>query len=217
MTKQKISFSIDRTSAHEGEVVTVSWDCGVPDSVTLRIENGYRTSILQLPDSGTRAILEEKSKGKTTLRLSAACGTRVERRELTLRVKNLKTIKAEPIHNRRKPHLDLSNLSLRQLWLRAKGAVVGFWRRVEYGWRVMPPKTKRIYKIMLIVLAVMWISALGQSRGYKAGYEQGIKDRTQVEQTYKQTLPPSHQWPQGEDKPQNSAEWGGSELPSQSV
>ena len=56
----------------------------------------------------------------------------------------------------------------------------------------MPPRTKRIYKFMLILLAAMWISSMGRSQGYKAGYEQGIKDRQSVEQAYQngfQTAP----------------------------
>lgn len=185
MSKQTISFSADRTHATEGEVVTLSWDCGVPDSVTLRIDNGYKTTLLHLPDSGTRAILIEKSKGKTTLQLTAVIGTRKEHKELSVRVKNLKVIRPrEATRRSSRRRFSMADLSPKQLWQQIKGAVVGFWRKLEYGWRIMPPKTKRIYKFLLILLAAMWISAMGQSRGYKAGYEQGIKDRATVEQTY---------------------------------
>ena len=95
MSKSNIRFDVDRRSAKEGESITVTWDCGVPDSVSLRVDNGYRPFILQLADSGSRAIAIEKSKGKTTLRLTASCGTRKESREIAIKVKSTKVIKAK--------------------------------------------------------------------------------------------------------------------------
>lgn len=183
MSNSNITFSVDRKSATEGETITVSWDCGVPDSVSLRVDNGYRTFILQLPDSGNRTILVEKSKGKLSLKLSCSCGTRVERREIDVKVKNLKVIKARPARERQSRNF-FSIRSPKELWHRIKNSIRGFVQRVEYGWRVMPPKTKRIYKFLLILLAAMWISSMGQNRGYRAGYEQAIKDRQSVEQRY---------------------------------
>lgn len=175
----KIKFSIDRKSAGEGEYVTLSWDCGMPDNVTLTIENGYRTTRLQLPDSGSRTVLIEKSKGKTTFRLAAAQGTRKEVSELSVKVKNLKTIRAKAYRPKRGKHF-----SLKGLW----GRIVAWWRsftgRLSYAWRVMPPRQKRIYKIVLIVLAIMWAGSAWRNAGYRAGYEQALRDQQQIESTH---------------------------------
>lgn len=172
----KIKFTADRKSASEGEYVTLTWDCGMPDSVTLTIENGYRTSRLQLPDSGSRTILIEKSKGKTTFRLAAAQGTRKEVSELSVKVKNLKTIRAREYRPK-----SSKKFSLRGLWSR----LVAWWRnlcgRVSYGWRVMPPRQKRIYKIVLIALAQMWAGSAWRNAGYRAGYEQALRDSQRYE------------------------------------
>ena len=185
MSKSNITFDVDRRSAKEGETITVTWDCGVPDSVSLRVDNGYRPFILQLADSGSRAIMIEKSKGKTTLRLTASCGTRKESREIVVKVKNTKIIKAKEVRYRRSRSTSPNRLpSLRELWGKLRSGLRGFVQRVEYAWRTMPPRTKRIYKFLLILLAAMWISSMGRSQGYKAGYEQGIKDRQSVEQRY---------------------------------
>lgn len=185
MSKSNITFDVDRRSAKEGETITVTWDCGVPDSVSLRVDNGYRPFILQLADSGSRAIAIEKSKGKTTLRLTASCGTRKESREIVVKVKNTKVIKAKEVRYRRSRRNTSTTLpSFRELWQRLRSGLRGFVQRVEYAWRTMPPRTKRIYKFLLILLAAMWISSMGRSQGYNAGYEQGIKDRQSVEQRY---------------------------------
>ena len=185
MSKSNITFDVDRRSAKEGESITVTWDCGVPDSVNLRVDNGYRPFILQLADSGSRAIAIEKSKGKTTLRLTASCGTRKESREIVVKVKNTKVIKPKEVRYRRSRSTAQNNIpSLRELWGKLRSGLRGFVQRVEYAWRTMPPRTKRIYKFLLILLAAMWISSMGRSQGYKAGYEQGIKDRQSVEQRY---------------------------------
>ena len=196
MSKSNITFDVDRRSAKEGETILVIWDCGVPDSVSLRVDNGYRPFILQLADSGSRAIMIEKSKGKTTLCLTAACGTRKESREISVKVKNTKVIKAKEVRYRRGRTSTSRIPSLKELWQRIRSTLRNLVQRVEYAWRTMPPRTKRIYKFMLILLAAMWISAMGRSQGYKAGYEQGTKDRQSVEQAYQngfQTTPAQSQ------------------------
>lgn len=177
---KKIIFTADRKSVGEGEYVTLSWDCGMPDSVTLTIKNGYHTTRLQLPDSGSRSVLIEKSKGKTTFRLVAAQGTSKQSQELSVRVKNLKTIRAKAY----RPKKSRRPASLGELWSRTKAWWRNFCGRVSYGWRVMPPRQKRIYKIVLIALAIMWAGSAWRNAGYRAGYEQALRDQQQIESTH---------------------------------
>lgn len=170
----KIKFDIDKKSAKEGESVLVAWECGMPDAVTLTIENGYDTTRLQLADSGSRAILIGKSKGKTTLRLTVARGGKIERKELSIRVKNVKSIRAKVYRSRRK-------FSLREVPKR----VSGWWRtlraRLSYAWQSMTPKQRRLYKIVLVMMVVLWLGGLWRSAGYRAGYEQAMKDAQNIE------------------------------------
>ena len=170
----KINFSIDRKNAREGESVMVAWECGMPDAVTLTIENGYESSRIQLPDSGSRAILIGKSKGKTTLRLTVAKGGKIERKELTIKVKNIKPIRAKAYRPRTK-------FSLRDLLRRVGEWWRSFCSRVSYAWRTMPPKRQRFYKILLLVLAITWMGSAWRNAGYRAGYEQAIRDTQTTE------------------------------------
>lgn len=174
---RKIKFDIDKKCAKEGEMVLVAWECGMPDAVTLTIENGYETTRLQLADSGSRAILIGKSKGKTTLRLTVAQGGKIERKELCVRVKNIKPIRAKAYRTRR---------PRRQFSLRDVPRRVGEWwrtlrSRVRYAWQSMTPRQRRIYKALLIMIAVLWLGGMWRSAGYKAGYEQAMKDAQRVE------------------------------------
>lgn len=177
---KKIEFTADRKSADEGGYVTLSWDCGMPDSVTLTIENGYKTTRLQLPDSGSRTILIEKSKGKTTFRLAVAQGTSKTTSELSVKVKNIKPLRAKAY----RPHKSRRGFSFRGLG----GRIATWWRnftgRVSYGWRAMSPRQRRTYKIILILLAIMWAGSAWRNAGYRAGYQQAIRDRQQTETTY---------------------------------
>ncbi len=174
----KIKFDIDRRSVREGDTVMVAWDCGVPDAVTLTIENGYETTRLQLADSGSRAIVVGKSKGKTTLTLAVAQSGKIERKVLSIRVKNIKPIRARAYRPR---SARCASWSLRDVPRR----VGEWWRsmasRVRYAWSVMPPRQKRIYKFLLIALAVMWMGSAWRNAGYRAGYEQAVKDSQRVE------------------------------------
>lgn len=171
MKNSGINFSVDRTSATEGESVVVAWDCGVPDSVSLTIDNGYSSSRLQLADSGSRVIMVGRSKGTMKLRLTVAAAGRIERRELSIKVKNLRTVKAKTARPKNRPQFSPKGLFGRvATWAR------NVRQRFSYAWRVMPAKQKRIYIIMLLVLAALWIGALSRDAGYRAGYERGLMD-----------------------------------------
>ncbi len=178
--KSKIVFSSDKRSATEGDFVVVSWECWLPDAVTLTIENGYESSRMQLPDSGTRTIAIRKSKGKTTLRLVASFGGRVERKELDIKVKNLRPVRAKVYRARPqrgrvwRPKEWFSSLGYR--WR-------SFCQRVVYGWRALPERKRRTYKLLLVLLVAMWIGSLMCTAGYNAGYERGVKDAMRTEQT----------------------------------
>ncbi|MBR2400502.1 MAG: hypothetical protein IKB03_01920 [Tidjanibacter sp.] len=204
MSKEKIIFSVDRKSAHEGENVMVAWECDLPDAVTLTINNGYTTSQIQLADSGSRSVTMTKSKGKTTLRLTAAFGGRIERKEIDVRVQNLKVTRTYSAPNRGRSGArggSHRNFSLRGWWERVAYRLRSYWQRVKYAWQTMPPKTKRIYKFMLILLAAMWLSSLSQGRGYKAGYERGFQDAVEMQAPTLPSLPNEQSTPQGKVMP----------------
>jgi hypothetical protein len=172
MKNKDIKFVVDRKSAQEGENVLVSWECGLPDAVTLTIDNGLTKSQIQLPDSGSRTVAIQRSKGSTILRLTVAQSGHIERREIAVKVKNLKTIKAKPYRatSRR------SGGSLKGLIQRLGDKLRQFVGRVGYSWRAIPPRKRRIYQALLIWAAAMMISTCSHNSGYQAGYKRALQD-----------------------------------------
>lgn len=179
MSESKIVFSVDRTDVNEGENVMVAWDCGIPDAVTLTIDNGYSVSQIQLADSGSRMVSIHKSKGRTVLRLTAATGGRIERREVAVKVNNLKTTRTHSTSNRGQNWsrgTSRNGFSFRTLYDKARYKTRGFFQRLSYGWSAMPRRTKRIYQFAFVLMIAMWFNTCGQSKGYQMGYEQAMRD-----------------------------------------
>lgn len=171
MKNSDIKFVVDRIKAQEGETVMLSWECGVPDAVTLTIDNGFTKSQIQLPDSGSRSVAIQKSKGTTTLRLTVAASGRIVRREVVVRVKNLKTIKARPYRASSSPR----GGSLKGLWGRVNGWFRGQLQRWSYAWRAMPPRRRRIYQAIFIWLMAMMVATCSHNSGYTAGYKEALR------------------------------------------
>lgn len=191
MSENKIVFNVDRTDVSEGENVMVAWDCGLPDAVTLTIDNGYSTSQIQLADSGSRMVAMHKSKGRTTLRLTVATGGKIERREVAVKVKNLKTTKTETASNSSYSYAQnksRNKLSLKGLLGKVGYRIRSFFQRLSYGWRVMPKKTKRIYQCAFILMFAMWFNTCGQSKGYQMGYEQAMRDVDKAQEYARKNL-----------------------------
>jgi hypothetical protein len=187
MSESKIVFNVDRTEVNEGENVMVAWDCGIPDAVTLTIDNGYSTSQIQLADSGSRMVAIHKSKGRTTLRLAVATGGKIERREVVLKVKNIKTTHTQTASNKGTNYSYVkqrNGFSLKRLYNKISYRIRGFFQRLSYGWSVMPKRTKRIYQFALLLMVVMWFNTCGQSKGYQMGYEQAIIDARKAATQY---------------------------------
>ena len=62
-----MTFTTDRTTVTEGEIVEVRWDCPGAESVDLTIDNGYKTSVIPLEIGGSKRFRLHRSKGRTRL------------------------------------------------------------------------------------------------------------------------------------------------------
>lgn len=178
---EKTKFSVSKKQANEGDYIDVMWECDLPDSVTLTIDNGYENSRMQLPDSGSRTIAIRKSKGKTTLRLNVACGNRIERKEIVVKVKNLKAVKAKPYRAPKSTSHNNSRLAplrliIKEWFNKLAYGMQNFGRRLSYSWNTLPQRKRRTYKWLLIILAAMWLGSLFHNSGYRAGYERGLNE-----------------------------------------
>lgn len=179
----KSKFNVDKKSVTEGDIVVATWECDLPDNVILTIDNGFNTSRLQLPDSGTRSLAVQKSKnGKTTLRLTTSKGGKIEHNEIVIRVKNIKPIKAK-VH---RPHSagTKGRFSPKEWFSRVAYRLRSVGQQIAYGWRMLPERKRRTYKIIIAVLIALWIGTLSQNAGYRAGYERGRQDAISASNTH---------------------------------
>lgn len=54
--KENIVFTIDKTRVTEHEYITVRWECGMPDQVSLTVEDGTRQVTGRLRNKGDRSL-----------------------------------------------------------------------------------------------------------------------------------------------------------------
>lgn len=187
MRKHKIQFSTDKDKVKEGEYVTVAWCCEGPDAVSLTVDNGFSSYVMQLPDSGSRQIKVEKSKGRTIFRLTVVYNGKAQRAELPVRVSNIKPVKAsKPGHsftfgkskssNAGTYKASNSGRTVKDIVENIKSWFRTTWGKIKLGWQMMPEKKRRTYKIIFAVLVAMWLLSLSRNAGFQAGYQKGLQD-----------------------------------------
>lgn len=138
-----MTFTVDKTTVTEGDVVQVQWDCAGADRVELKIDNGYRCSVMQLDISGTKRFRLNRSKGRTSLTITAWMGERHGSKTIKVRVKELGTTHAETIDDRGKT---VSDAKLR-------------WNELQQQFNNMPPD-KRVATTALIIVCASFLLSL---------------------------------------------------------
>ena len=68
---EKMIFTTDRTTLTEGEVIVINWNCLEAERVELRIDNGYKATVLPLELCGNKRFRLNRSKGRTSLTITA--------------------------------------------------------------------------------------------------------------------------------------------------
>lgn len=170
---KEIQFKTDRTKVREGEYVIISWQCDSPDAVSLTVDNGFSSYSVQLADSGSRSVTVEKSKGrKTVLRLNAVYNGKVERKEIEVKVEEVKA--------RRAPKAGTSPKPFRNPFRNFRSGWNSFKYRLSYGWQAMPEKKRRNYTTVLIALALVWLFTVARTCGYQAGYQKALDSAPQT-------------------------------------
>ena len=52
--KPKIDLSVDKTKVTEGDVVEMTWSCFAAEKVQLILDNGYKSSTIDVEPSGSK-------------------------------------------------------------------------------------------------------------------------------------------------------------------
>lgn len=95
-----MTFTTDKHTVTEGDIVEVRWDCPGADSAELTIDNGYKTTNLPLELSGSKRFRLHRSKGRTRLIITAKVEGKQYSKTLKVKVKELPVTKAETIDRR---------------------------------------------------------------------------------------------------------------------
>lgn len=138
-----MTFKVDRTSVTEGDVVEVQWDCTGADRVELKIDNGYKCSVMALAISGTKRFRLNRSKGRTSLTITAWVGEKHGSKTIKVRVQDVPTARAETVDD----HGQRVN------------PASGWWQRLQKHWHQLPPD-KRVANNALLILAASWLLSL---------------------------------------------------------
>lgn len=95
--EKRMTFDVDRTSVSEGDIVEIKWDCTGADRVELKIDNGFKTTILPLDISGSKRFRLHRSKGRTALTITAWKDGKHGSKTLKVKVKEMPTTYAETV------------------------------------------------------------------------------------------------------------------------
>lgn len=94
-----MTFDVDRTSVYEGDIVEVRWDCTGAERVELKIDNGFKATVLSLDVVGSKRFRLHRSKGRTSLTITAWKDGKYGSKTLKVRVKEMETTHAETVDN----------------------------------------------------------------------------------------------------------------------
>lgn len=130
-----ITFVTNRSVVTEGDVVEVRWECPNAQYVSLSIDNGFKSTHMDLEMSGVKRFKLNRSKGKTKLVLSATIQGRTYKETQNVRVKSMKTVRAETVDQHGNP------VGKGKLWMHK---IVTKWqtyrRTFKYNWSLLPEK-----------------------------------------------------------------------------
>ena len=97
---EKMTFTTDRTTLTEGEVITVTWDCHEAERVELTIDNGYKATPIALELTGTKRFRLNRSKGRTRLTVTAWVGGKSYSKTIKVKVTDIPTTHAETVDDK---------------------------------------------------------------------------------------------------------------------
>lgn len=156
---EKMTFTTDRTSLTEGDVITVTWDCHEAERVELTIDNGYKATAIPLDLSGEKRFRLNRSKGKTKLTITAWVGGKNYSKTIKVKVNELRATRAETVGD------DYASRP-------PKKGLAAWWQEVtmrwNMAWQAMTPTKKLATRVLLVIAAILllwpllrWILPLG--------------------------------------------------------
>ena len=150
---ERMTFTTDRTTVNEGEIVEVRWDCPGAESVDLTIDNGYKTSVIPLEIGGSKRFRLNRSKGRTRLVLTAHVGGKGFSKAIKVKVKEIPVTRAETVDQRGNPMG-----WLKRMWNMPKWQA--FLARYRQGRQAMPKEKKLASNLLMILGAILLLGTI---------------------------------------------------------
>ena len=141
---EKMTFTTDRTSLTEGEIIEITWDCHEAERVELTIDNGFKSTVLPLDLSGTKRFRLHRSRGKTHLTITAWVGGRSYSKTIKVKVAEMPTTHAETVDDKGR------TVSRASQWLQDMG------RR----WQGLKPEKKIAVTVLAILVLILLFLAM---------------------------------------------------------
>lgn len=148
-------FEVDHRCVTEGDVVEINWQCEDADSVSLKIDNGFKSNEIALDKSGTKRFRLNRSKGRTKLILSVNIQGKVHSKTIAVRVKKMPTMKAETVdHNGKRMG------TINQWWQNVMTKWHNMTAKANMALQVLPVKKQIAAKLLLAIGVMLLISAI---------------------------------------------------------
>lgn len=156
---EKMTFTTDRTSLTEGDIITVTWDCHEAERVELTIDNGYKATAIPLDLGGEKRFRLNRSKGRTRLTITAWVNGKSYSKTIKVKVHEMPTTRTETVGD------DYASRP-------PQGGVQGKWQELKVrwkaAWQAMTPDKKLATRVLLAVAVILllwpllrWILPLG--------------------------------------------------------
>ncbi len=156
---EKMTFTTDRTTLTEGEVITITWNCTGADRVELGIDNGFKATSLPLDISGEKRFRLNRSKGKTNLTITAWINGKSYSKTIKVKVHALRTTRTETVGDNYASEPPKKGLAAK--WQELK-------LRWKASWDALPPIKQQyarllfmISGILILSLIIPWIMPIG--------------------------------------------------------
>lgn len=140
--EKRMTFDVDRTTVIESDVVEIKWDCTGAERVELKIDNGYKATVLPLDISGTKRFRLHRSKGRTSLTITAWKDGKHGSKTIKVKVTNMPTTHAETVDNKG------NKVGSMQQW----------WQQTKLRFNALPPEKRIATRVLLILAAVLLLT-----------------------------------------------------------
>lgn len=145
---EKMTFTTDRTSLTEGEIIEITWDCHEAERVELNIDNGFKATAIALDLTGTKRFRLNRSRGKTKLTLTAWVNGKDYSKTIKVKVYEMPTVEAETVDDKGR------TVGKSQQWWQT------YSQRWRTSWQAMTPQKQLATKVLVALAVLMLFSRL---------------------------------------------------------